>query len=64
VRVLYRDEQGYTQAIRVSEMERAMAMQKAGGKLGALWMENYFDVGDPLVRQGGPARPTPRSTKR
>jgi predicted ATPase len=49
VRVLYRDEQGYTQSKRVADMERAMSMYKEGGKLGALWMEGFFDVGDPLL---------------
>jgi len=49
VRVLYRDDQGYTQSKRVADMERAMSMYKEGGKLGALWMEGFFDVGDPLL---------------
>ncbi|XXT98807.1 AAA family ATPase [Sorangium sp. So ce834] len=37
LRVLYRDEHGYTQARRVADMERARAMYEAGGKLGHLW---------------------------
>lgn len=59
--VLYRDERGYTQACNIAGMERAMAMYKEGGKLGSLWMEGFFDVGDPLQHEGGPA---PARTKR
>ncbi len=54
LRVLYRDERGYTQARRVADMPRAAKMFEAGGRLGHLWMEGFFDVGDPLVRSGGP----------
>jgi hypothetical protein len=25
-----------------------------GGKLGHLWIEGFFEVGDPLVASGGP----------
>lgn len=52
LRVLYRDESGYTHATRVADMPRARAMFEAGGKLGNLWMEGFFDVGDPLVHGG------------
>lgn len=59
--VLFRDERGYTNARRVSEMDRAMAMHQEGGKLGSLWMEGFFDVGDPLQHDGGPEpAPAPR----
>jgi predicted ATPase len=54
LRVLYRDDQGYAQVRRVADMERAAKMYEAGGKLGHLWMEGFFDAGDPLVRSGGP----------
>ena len=57
LRVLYRDEHGYTQARRVVDMDRALAMYEAGGNLGHLWMQAYFDVGDPLVRAGGSVAP-------
>jgi predicted ATPase len=60
LRVLYRDDDGYTQVHRVADMERATAMYQAGGKLGQLWLEGYFDVGDPLVRAGGPIQPRGR----
>ncbi len=52
--MLYRDELGYTQARRVADMPRATKMFEAGGQLGHLWMEGFFDVGDPLVSSGGP----------
>jgi predicted ATPase len=56
VRVLYRDEQGYTQASRASEMPGIREFMEDGAHLGHLWMENYFTVGDPLVGAGGPRR--------
>jgi predicted ATPase len=56
LRVLYRDEHGYTQARRVADMPRAKKMFDAGGKLGHLWMEDFFDVGNPFVESGGPVR--------
>lgn len=54
--VLYRDEDGYTQALRASEMARIPDLIDAGASLGDLWMEGYFEVGDPLVNAGGPRR--------
>lgn len=54
--VLYRDDRGYTQAKRVADMERAMSMYKEGGKLGHLWMEGFFEVGDPLEAPTGDLR--------
>ncbi|MGQ0775388.1 MAG: hypothetical protein ACT4NY_13350 [Pseudonocardiales bacterium] len=35
-------------------MKRVVAQAYAGGLLGNLWMEGYFEVGDPLVRGGRP----------
>ncbi|MDQ3577655.1 MAG: AAA family ATPase [Actinomycetota bacterium] len=52
--VLYRDEDGFARTRRASELPDLMDMVKAGGSLGSLWMEGYFDVGDPLVRSGRP----------
>lgn len=52
--VLYRDEQGYTQARRSADMQGIMEFVKTGAKLGHLWMEGYFEVGDPLTASGGP----------
>lgn len=53
--VLYRDEQGYTQARRASEMQGIPDFVREGSKLGHLWLEGHFDVGDPLRNAGGPA---------
>ena len=54
VRVLYRDEQGYTQAVRASEIEGVPEQMRSGASLGHLWTEGYFGLGDPLVNAGGP----------
>ena len=51
--VLYRDEQGYTKAKRTSDMQGIKEFMDNGATLGNLWMENYFDVGDPLINSGG-----------
>jgi predicted ATPase len=64
LRVLYRDDLGYTQAMRVADMPRAAKMFEAGGKLGDLWMEGFFDVGDPLVNAGGPVHPPAKRARR
>lgn len=47
--VLWRDEQGYTQSKRVSDIPGVADFVKHGALLGHLWMEGYFGVGDPLV---------------
>lgn len=54
--VLYRDEQGYTKAKRTADMQGVKEFISNGAKLGNLWMENYFDVGDPLTNAGGSTR--------
>jgi hypothetical protein len=54
VRVLYRDEQGYTQAVRASDIPGVPEQMQAGASLGHLWMEGYFGLGDPLVNAGAP----------
>ena len=54
VRILWRDEQGYTQTRRVADVQGIAEMMEEGGQLGDLWMEGYFRVGDPLVGQGAP----------
>ena len=56
VRVLYRDEKGFTQAVRASDMEGIASFMAEGSQLGDLWMENFFPVGDPLVNSGGPQK--------
>jgi predicted ATPase len=52
--MLYREEDGFTRALRASEVPQLTAMAETGGQLGSLWMEGYFDAGDPLVRSGLP----------
>lgn len=52
--VLHRDEQGYAQAKRTSEMQGVEDFMSHGAKLGQLWMEGHFEFGDPLTASGGP----------
>ncbi len=52
--VLYRNEQGLTQAKRVQDMRGIKAFMAEGALLGELWIEGYFEVGDPLTNTGGP----------
>ena len=56
VRVLYRDESGYTQAVRTADIQGIPEFIAAGASLGHLWIEGRFGLGDPLVNQGGPPR--------
>jgi predicted ATPase len=56
VRVLYRDEAGYTQAMRASDIPGIPEFMAAGASLGHLWLEGHLGVGDPLVNQGQPSR--------
>lgn len=55
VRVLWRDESGYTQCQALSGNSKVTAFMEAGAQLGDLWMEGHFGVGDPLTRGGMPA---------
>ena len=57
VRVLWRDEQGYAQTQWVENIERVRPFMDQGALLGHLWMEGHFNVGDPLVNQGGATGP-------
>jgi predicted ATPase len=52
--VLYRDMRGYTQAKKAEDMKGIKDFMNSGALLGHLWMEGYFDVGDPLTASGGP----------
>jgi hypothetical protein len=54
VRILYRDELGFTKAKQASEIKGIQEQIDQGGKLGDLWMEGFFGVGDPLTNLGGP----------
>jgi predicted ATPase len=63
VRVLWRDEAGYTQTMRACDLPGVKAFVEEGALLGHLWMEGQLGAGDPLVNQGGPTRPLPRGGK-
>ena len=52
--VLYRNEKGFTEARRASEMRGIREFLDNGAQLGYLWTEGHFEVGDPLVNLGGP----------
>jgi predicted ATPase len=54
VRVLYRDDEGFAQAIKASDIQGIPEMLQAGGTLGHLWMEGHFGFGDPLINSGAP----------
>ena len=60
LRVLYRDEAGYTQAACAADIPGVAEFMRAGASLGHLWMEGRFGLGDPLVNQGGPSWPSER----
>lgn len=47
--VLYRDEKGFTVCKRTSDMQGINEFIETGAKLGQLWMEGYFEFGDPLT---------------
>lgn len=62
--VLYRNEQGYTQAVRAADLAGVEEFMENGASLGYLWLEGSFGVGDPRrpnvkprLRQG-PYHPT------
>ena len=58
--VLYRDEKGYTQAKRTADMGGIKEFIENGALLGSLWMEDYFEFGNPLKNHGAPKK-TPRT---
>jgi len=57
VRVLWRDEKGFTQTRRASDLPGVPQFVEHGALLGHLWMEGQLGVGDPLVNAGAPSRP-------
>ncbi|GGA12877.1 AAA family ATPase [Okeania sp. KiyG1] len=59
--VLYRDKNGYTQAKRTDEMRGIKEFVEEGASLGDLWMEDFFEVGNPLKNQGAPRKNQPRN---
>lgn len=54
VRVLYRDDEGFTQVKLVSEITGIKEFMDEGASLGDLWIQGHFRVGDPLTRGGAP----------
>jgi len=53
--MIHRDAAGYTQACRVADIRGVEHFMREGAKLGHLWLEGHFGVGDPLARSGEPA---------
>ncbi|MBN1345157.1 MAG: AAA family ATPase [Phycisphaerae bacterium] len=56
VRVIYRDEQGYSQVTRAADAKGVTGFVKAGASMGHLWLEGHLGVGDPLVNAGAPTK--------
>lgn len=54
VRVIYRDESGYSQVKRASDIQGIPEFIAAGASMGHLWLEGHLVVGDPLVNVGAP----------
>ena len=54
VRILYRDDNGYTQTVRAADVPGVREFIQAGASMGHLWLEGRFGVGDPLVNSGAP----------
>lgn len=46
--ILYRDQDGFTQAKRAADIKGVKEFMDNGALLGSLWMEDFFDVGNPL----------------
>jgi predicted ATPase len=54
VRVLYRDESGFTQAVRASDIKGIPEFVAEGASMGHLWLEGHFGLGDPSGNARGP----------
>jgi len=52
VRALYRDEHGYTSALRASDIPGVPEFLGNGAQLGHLWLEGHLGHGDPLSNSG------------
>lgn len=48
VRVIFRDEAGYSRIVRVADIKGIKEFLDSGASLGDLWMEGRFQAGDPL----------------
>ena len=53
IRVLYRDDSGFTQSVQASGIPGISEFVSTGALMGALWQEGHLLVGDPLVASGG-----------
>ncbi len=56
VRVIYRNECGYSEVQQASEVPGIREFVEAGASMGHLWMENHLGMGDPLVNAGAPVK--------
>lgn len=56
IRVLYRNEQGYTQAVRASDIRGVREFVDSGASMGHLWLEGHLGVGDPFINAGVPQK--------
>lgn len=56
VRVIYRDEKGFSQVVRAADIQGVPEFVKEGASMGHLWLEGRLGVGDPLVNMGAPGR--------
>ena len=54
VRMVWRDQSGFTNVERISDSVRIMSFLNAGGRLGDLWMEGQFSAAEPPRREGAP----------
>jgi predicted ATPase len=52
--ILHRDRDGFAKAQRAADVQGIMEFVENGAKLGHLWMEGHFRVGDPLTASGEP----------
>jgi len=54
--VLSRDVRGYTQAKRAADMRGIKEFMDEGAKLGHLWVEGFFEIGDPILESSPSSR--------
>jgi predicted ATPase len=54
--ILYRNQKGFTEVIRVADIVAVQKFVQHGAQLGHLWMEGHFGIGDPLTRSGEPIK--------
>ncbi|MBN1830419.1 MAG: AAA family ATPase [Deltaproteobacteria bacterium] len=55
IRVIYRDENGYSRVHRAADIQGVPEFVEAGASMGHLWMEGHLGMGDPLVNAGAPS---------